>query len=164
MPRLCTCGLFLLAAAAPLSAQTRAPEWRSWRAPSLDGAQSPQPARSTSTAGLVLAGLGGGTVGAFAGGVLGWQLGGGNDICGDDSCGLAGAAYGALIGETTLLPLAIHLANHRHGNYWLSLLASAGISVAGILAVDAANAPGPLIGVPVAQIISSILIERATAH
>lgn len=58
----------------------------------------------------------------------------------------------------------VHLANRRRGNYALSLLASAAIGAAGVLAVDAANDGWPLISVPIAQLISSILIERATAR
>jgi hypothetical protein len=45
-----------------------------------------------------------------------------------------------------------------------SSLASAAIGAAGVLAVDAANDGWPLIPVPIAQLISSILIERATAR
>jgi len=168
MPRPITLLLMLSLTALPLAAQARTPEWRSWHAPSPAAATglrtSTRSAPSTGTAPLILAGLGGGTVGLFAGGLAGWQLAGGNSICGDDACGLEGGAYGAIIGESALLPLGVHLANHNRGNYWLSLLASAGIGAAGILAVDAANDGWPLIGVPVAQVISSILIERATAR
>ncbi len=159
--------LLSVTVAAPLTAQVRALGWRSWRAPSLANAAEPQgsarQAHSASTPTLILAGLGGGTVGLFAGGLGGWQIGGGNSICGDDACGLEGGAYGAIIGESALLPLAVHLANHHRGSYWLSLLASAGIGAAGVVAVDATNDGWPLIGVPIGQMITSILIERATA-
>ena len=72
--------------------------------------------------------------------------------------------YGAVIGEATLLPLGVHLANHRRGNYGLSLLASAALGAAGVLAVEVANDGWPLIPIPIAQLISSILIERATSR
>jgi hypothetical protein len=168
MSRLPSFGLLLLlAAVTPLAAQNRAPAWQSWRAPSLEQATSGHSGRaagSAGTPGLVLAGLGGGTMGFFGGGLIGWGVGGGNSICRDDACGLEGAAYGAVIGESLLLPLAVHLADHRHGSYWLSLIASAGIGAVGILAINATNDASPLIAVPIAQIISSILIERATAR
>jgi hypothetical protein len=152
--------------AVPLTAQARAPQWQSWRPPvtATDPRSSAQSASSTGTAMLVLAGIGGGTVGVVAGGLVGWELAGGNTICGDDACGLAAGAYGAIIGESTLLPLAVHLANHSRGNYWLSLLASAGIGAAGVLAVDGANDGWPLAGIPILQILSSIVIERSTSH
>ncbi len=156
--------LLLSSTAAPLAAQARANPWQSWHAPSLTPATRPAVQREAGTGGLVLAGLTGGTLGFFGGLFLGSAIGGGNRICGDDACGLEEAAYGALIGESTLLPLAIHLANHNRGNYGLSLLASAGIAVVGIAAVSGADDASPLLAVPVAQIVSSILIERATAH
>jgi hypothetical protein len=168
MLRLMPLSLMLLTAAVPLSAQARAPQWRSWQAPSLEripsGRNSGAWVRSAGTPGLVLAGLGGGVVGFFAGGFVGYELGGGDLLCGDDDCGLEEAAYGAIAGESILLPLGVHLANHRRGNYGLSLLASAALGGIGILAVNASNDGTPIIVVPIAQLVTSILIERATAH
>ena len=120
--------------------------------------------RASSVPGQVLLGLVGGTLGFASGLLIGHTIGGGNTICGDDACGLEEAAYGAILGEATLQPLGVHLASRRHGNYGLSLLASTGIVAAGVLAVDATNDGWPLIPVPIAQLISSILIERATAR
>lgn len=164
MPRTTALLLFLSVTAAPLTAQARASGWQSWRAPSLAPAVRPAVQREAGTVGLVLAGLTGGTLGFFGGLYLGSAIGGGNRICGDDACGLEEAAYGAVIGESVLLPLGIHLANHSRGNYGLSLLASAGIAAVGIAAISATDDASPLIAVPIAQIVSSILIERATAH
>jgi hypothetical protein len=155
--------LALLLAATPLAAQMRSKDFPSWRAPAIATDPAPQSlAGRAGTPGLVLAGLGGGTVGFFSGLFIGGAIGGGNRICGDDACGLEEAAYGAVIGETALLPLGVHLANHRRGNYGLSLLASAGVTAVGLLAIDASNDGSPLIAIPIAQLITSILIERAT--
>ncbi len=155
----------LLAATAPLAAQQRATAWERWNAPILfpDRIAAPT-SRHGSTVAMVAAGLGGGTVGFFAGGFVGYELGGGNLICGDDACGLEEAAYGAIAGESILLPLGVHLANHRRGNYGLSLLASAALGGFGILAVNASNDGSPLIVVPIAQLVTSVLIERATSR
>lgn len=153
-------GILLLAA--PLAGQQRAAAFPTWRPPLTATPRNEARAASPGIPGLVLAGLIGGTVGVFAGGFIGSALGGGNAICGDDACGLEEAVYGAIIGESALLPLGVHLANHRRGSYGLSLLASGAIALAGVAAVDATDDGWPLIAVPVGQLVSSILIERAT--
>jgi hypothetical protein len=61
----------------------------------------------------------------------------------------------------------VHLANGSRGSYTTSALASLGIAAAGLLALQAVHydppgAPIVLIAVPVAQIATSIAIERAT--
>ena len=150
--------------AVPLRAQRPAPALPHYRA------TLPVPtARSTSRGeagipAMAIAGVIGGTVGVFGGGLIGSAVGGGNAICGDDACGLEEAVYGAILGESVLLPLGVHLANGRRGNYGLSLLASVGIGALGILAVDASNDGIPLLVVPVAQLITSIAIERTTSR
>ena len=162
--RLAPYGLMLSLATTPLAAQARTAQWPQWNAPQLARTWETRAApRSGSIPGQVAGGLLGGAVGFVGGAFIGAAIGGGNTICGDDSCGLEEAAYGAVIGEATLLPLGVHLANHRRGNYGLSLLASAAVAGAGLLAVDAANDGWPLIAIPVGQLISSILIERATS-
>lgn len=167
MPRLLLF-LFLLssALAGGVAAQHRVEPFPRWVSPRLVPSATRQDgpaARSSSTIGMLGGGLLGGAVGFAVGALAGSAVGGGNAICGDDACGLEEAAWGAAIGESVLLPLGIHLVNRRRGNYGLSLLASAGIAGVGILAVDATNDGWPLIPVPVAQLVSSILIERATA-
>jgi len=161
MPRLLLVLILSSLGGAGLSAQQFPARWRSWEAPRL--VRSPTPTRG-STVGMAGGGLLGGAVGFVAGALVGGAIGGGNALCGDDACGLEEAAYGAAIGESVLLPLGVHLADRRRGNYGLSLLASAAIAGVGILAVDATNDGWPLIPVPVAQLVSSILIERATAR
>jgi hypothetical protein len=156
-------GLFALAA--PLAAQRPSVRWARWEAPALGSARgSASRPHGATTVGMIAAGVGGGTVGFFAGGFIGYELGGGSLVCGDDACGLEEAAYGAIAGESVLLPLGVHVANRRQGNYGLSLLASAAIGGLGILAVNASHDGIPLIVVPVAQLVSSVLIERATSR
>lgn len=109
-------------------------------------------------------GLAGGAVGLFGGGVLGYTLSGGGRICGDDSCGLLGGVYGAAMGEVVLLPLGVHLANRARGNYGYSLLASAAVGAIGVGLAGATNSTELLLAVPIGQLISSVLIERATSR
>lgn len=116
---------------------------------------------------LTGAGLLGGTAGFFAGGLVG-----GNVACAgddhDDFCGLIGGFWGAAVGTSVGIPLAVHLANGRRGNYGRSQLVSAGIAAgligALLMADDEDTAAAILLPViPAAQILSSILIERRTA-
>lgn len=162
VPRL----LSLLALVAlPLHAQRPATPLVRYEAPVLAAAADPSaPSTRASIPGMVLAGVTGGTIGVFGGGLIGSAVGGGNAICGDDACGLEEAVYGAILGESVTLPLGVHLANRRRGNYGLSLLASVGIGALGILAVEASNDGWPLLAVPAGQLVTSILIERATSR
>jgi hypothetical protein len=149
----------------PLAAQARAAEFARWEAPSAF-APAAEPAlaaeRRASTGRLILGGVIGGGVGLGAGALIGGLLGGGDKICGDDPCGFAEAVFGAVGGEVTLLPLGVHLANRRQGNYLWSLLASAGIAAGGIALSGNGDHGEVLIAVPVLQLVSSILIERGT--
>jgi hypothetical protein len=113
---------------------------------------------------MVLGGLAGGVVGFVAGGYAGAAAGGGDRICGDDACGLEEAVWGAAAGVSTFIPLGVHLANGRRGSYVAELAASLAIGAAGLgLAYDT-NSGVPLIFVPVGQILTSMLIERAAAR
>ena len=139
-----------------------------WSPPPVGGAvPTLRPAASsggTSVLGMTAGGLIGGAVGFAGGALIGATLGGGNAICGDDACGLEEAAYGAIAGQSILLPLGVHIANGRRGNYGFSLITSVVIGAAGIVVVDATNDGSPFIVVPVLQLVSSILIERATSR
>ncbi|MBK6423326.1 MAG: hypothetical protein IPF77_14140 [Gemmatimonadetes bacterium] len=151
--------------ALPLVAQRPAAGLPRYRAsPLVPGALRPAAPARASVTGMVLAGVTSGAIGLAGGGLIGSAVGGGNAICGDDACGLEEAVYGAIIGESVALPLGVHLANRRRGNYGLSLLASVGIGALGILAVDSSNDGWPLLAVPIGQLVSSILIERATSR
>ena len=151
--------------ALPLTAQRQAAPLARYGAPHLPApAGLPSARAQASVPGMVLAGVTSGAIGVFGGGLIGSAVGGGNAICGDDACGLEEAVYGAILGESVTLPLGVHLANRGRGNYGLSLLASVGIGALGILAVDATNDGWPLLAVPVGQLVTSILIERATSR
>ena len=119
---------------------------------------------------LVLGGVLGGGIGlvggAFAG--AGLEIAAG---CDHDYCGIAGGLLGAMAGEIILLPLGVHLANGRQGNYGYALLASAGSAAGGLLLSLAAGAltgeegiDVVLWAIPVAQLASSIVVERRTSR
>jgi hypothetical protein len=108
---------------------------------------------------LALGGILGGAAGAFAGGIVGAKAA---DNCED--CALEGLAYGLVAGGSAALPLGVHVANGRRGNYGLSLLASLAIGGVGFGATLASHENGIMIAVPVLQLISSIVIERRTTR
>ncbi len=160
--------LLSLLPAAGLSAQSaQVTTFVRWSPPPVGGPvatlRPAAPSGGTSVLGMTAGGLLGGAVGFAGGALIGATLGGGNAICGDDACGLEEAAYGAIAGQSILLPLGVHIANGRRGNYGFSLITSVVIGAAGIVAVDATNDGSPFIVVPVLQLVSSILIERATS-
>lgn len=107
---------------------------------------------------LVVGGIVGGAVGVFGGGLIGALLTG-NDC---EDCAIYGAVYGGAAGGSALLPLGVHVANRERGNLGLSLLSSLAIGGVGLAIALEANEAAVLIPVPVLQIVSSILIERAT--
>lgn len=115
-------------------------------------------------------------VGGVVGGVAGFFLFGyaGAMIADDPDSNegfeeLAGFVVGATIGESIGLPVGVHLANRREGKVLPAMLVSLGIGAAGValaLAADGSGAlPAVILGVtPVAQLVSSIHIERTTAR
>lgn len=117
-----------------------------------------------STLALAGGGLLGGAAGFFGGGFLGAVIACDQDDAADEGfCAIGGFVVGASIGESALIPLGVHLANGRRGNYGLSLLASAAIAGVGLAVAIPQGEGAWLIPVPIAQIASSIAIERATA-
>jgi hypothetical protein len=123
-------------------------------------------ARDVPTINLVAGGLTGGVVGFFAFGIAGAFVASAlSDDQGDGYEALGGFAIGALVGEAVFLPLGVHLANHRQGDYGVSLLVSAGIAALGLGLTGAMEDMGIVFlpTVPVAQLITSISIERRTA-
>lgn len=151
-----------------LPAQQRPAAFESWAAPGhLDAGAAPaagvtRSERDRSTARLVAGGLLGGGLGLGAGALLGGLVGGGDRICGDDPCGLDEAIFGAIGGEVLLLPLGVHLANGRRGKYLPSLVVSAAIAGVGIALSGNGDHGEVMVAVPIAQLVSSILIERGT--
>jgi hypothetical protein len=126
--------------------------------------EEPTPS-SRGTPALALGGLLGGAVGIVGGFYLGAALADGEDT--NDLDFLSGGVAGAAIGEGLLLPAGVHVANDSRGSYTLSAAASLGIAAAGLLALealhyDAPGAPIVLVAVPIAQLVTSVAIERAT--
>lgn len=158
----------VLVIAAALSAPPRVAGQR--LAPAYLGADLPttsdsRPGAAGSRDGaMVLGGLAGGVVGFFAGGYAGAMAGGGNRVCGDDPCGLEEAIWGAAAGVSTFIPLGVHLANGRRGSYGAELAASLVVGVVGLGLAYNSNTGVPLLLVPVGQIVTSMLIERAAAR
>jgi hypothetical protein len=155
--------------AAPAAAQGDASRpFARWAAPSLAVnetavvAASPAPRDGLT---LALGGVAGGVAGFFAGGYAGVAIAEATDDCySDDWCGIGAAFTGAAIGSAAAIPLGVHLANRSRGNYGRSVAVSAGIGAVGILAAIAAESGEVLVAIPVAQIVSSVLIERATSR
>jgi hypothetical protein len=126
---------------------------------------SPGLADSRSAPVLAAGGLIGGAVGVVGGFYVGAVLASDEDT--EDLDFLSGGVAGAAIGEGLLLPLGVHIANGSRGSYATSALLSVGLAAAGLLALEAAHYDPPtspivLIAVPIAQIATSIAIERAT--
>ena len=128
--------------------------------PVVDPAILAFPRQQANPALLATGGILGGAVGLFAGALAGAKLT--EHDCED--CALVGAVYGAVAGGSALLPLGIHIANRGRGNFGLSLLSSLAIGGLGLALASETNSASVMIPVPVAQIVTSILIERKTAH
>jgi hypothetical protein len=120
---------------------------------------APNPKRSAVL--LTLGGLGAATLGTFAGAALGARV---TTRYPCEDCGLEGLIYGGVAGGSTLLPLGVHLANGRRGNYGAALLASLGIGAAGLGVAIASQEGAVMLSVPVLQLVSSIAIERGTSR
>jgi hypothetical protein len=126
--------------------------------------QRPVPVLVLGGAGVAVAGMV--TLG-FAGGIIG-----GNScaISGNpDSCrGIEGALWGAAVGHTIGIPVGVHLANGRAGRLQPSLLTSVAFAGAGA-AIGLGSGSNQVLGVaaltaPIAQMVSSVIIERRTAR
>ena len=117
-------------------------------------------------AGAVLGGLSGLAVGGAAG-----FAAAGCDQSDEDFglCLIPWIGGGGAIGGAIGVPLGVHLANHRQGRVMPAIAASLGIAALGIVATAGADNEGAgvvILGaaVPLAQIISAVEIERATAR
>jgi hypothetical protein len=133
--------------------------------------RTPDPAPPRSTARLLAGGVLGGAVGVAVGGLTGAYIGANHckDEGNPDSChGIEGLLYGAAAGNTLSIPVGVHLANARAGRLAPSMLASALIAGAGVIAIvqtdNNAVMVGAALGVPALQLASSVIIERATAR
>ena len=110
-------------------------------------------------AGLALGGVLGGAAGLFGGAIVGARIT--EDDCED--CAFVGGVYGAVVGGSAGLPLGVHATNGGRGRLLPSLLASLAIGGAGLGVAVLADRSEVMIGVPVAQLVTSILIERSTS-
>lgn len=122
-------------------------------------AAEPEAPRNAATGWLVLGGAAGAAVGIGGGALAGLAI-----SC-EGECRALAPVVGGLVGEVVLLPLGVHLANGRKGNYGLELLASAGIAGGAVLLeqvmTDASSYVGWLL--PVGQLAAVVYIERRTA-
>jgi hypothetical protein len=85
---------------------------------------------------------------------------------------IGGGIIGGFAGESLLIPLSVHLANRAQGNLGKAMLVSGGLGVLGfVLLVGLSRSEVPegialpiVFAVPVAQVVTSILIERRTSQ
>jgi hypothetical protein len=109
----------------------------------------------------------GAVVGFIGGAYLGSQL---EPSCDCDDPGLAGALIGSLAGPAIVTPLFAHLANERRGRLGLSYAAAVAIAGLGFVGLGSSlgdsggGAALVLLGAPLAQVISSTMIEMATTR
>lgn len=123
------------------------------------GVATRTPAGQRSVPVLVASSLAFGAIGLYGGALIGDKVASG---CEGEDCSWPALFSGAGIGMSALIPLGVHLANNRKGNYPFELLASGVICAAGA-ALGFSGSPGALLAIPPAQILTSILIERKTA-
>lgn len=99
---------------------------------------------------LAVSGLAAGALGA----VVGWRLGG------EFTQSLPGALIGAAAGEAVALPLGVHWAGGRRGDYGSMLLSSSLIAAAGLLASfstwEDRTVAIVAVAVPIAQLLVAI--------
>jgi hypothetical protein len=97
-------------------------------------------------------------------GLLGVYLGGfvGRDCV--SHCADAKGTLWPLVAGTTLAPLGVHVANGRRGSYLRSFMIASGWALAGAVAAGVTDEPGVLWFIAPGQILSSVLIERASSH
>jgi hypothetical protein len=127
-------------------------------------AQADAGALDRRTVGTALAGAGAGVVGGLAGGLAGVAIA----RCTGSGC--AGPfIIGFVVGETATIPLGVHLAEGRRGSYPAAALVSAGVAAAGLGALLVVGDSGPAaqgvaVLVPIAQLVSSMAVERRIAR
>lgn len=119
-----------------------------------------QDVRSPNVPLMVVSGAGAGLAGFVVGGFVSSRMEPTVDL--GESIAVA-----TLVGSATL-PAGVHVVNGRRGNYPLAALASLSIGVAGLLVAsrgeDHRVPEGALVAIPIAQLISSVLIEVRTSR
>lgn len=116
----------------------------------------------------------GGAAGTLVGGIVGAYIGGNrcSSPGNSDSCQLIeGIAVGSTVGVTIGTPIGAHLLNRRRGSLAASLVVSAAIATAGVVAVRAADRQGrdgllraTIVAVPIAQLLTTTAIEVKTSR
>ncbi len=156
----------LFAAPAPGHAQQASPPLSSYGVPAtpVDSTRETRP--NTPAPVLAMGGAAVGVVGMIAGAYTGAAI----EAIGECSewCGFGGAILGGIVGESIGVPLGVHLLNGARGKLVPSALASLAISTGGLLLFavlgDTGAEPALLWSIPIAQIATSIAIERRTAQ
>ena len=112
----------------------------------------------------ILAGLGLGTAGWFAGALLALEI---EENCGGDFCFFDEVIFLGAATGTTGLALGVHLGNARRGDFLLDLGAAGAVWGVGYLLFISSrdrDLAGPLaFGVPIAQLAITTAVERARA-
>jgi hypothetical protein len=116
------------------------------------------------TMAMVGGGLLGGAVGFVGGGLLGATIERSFGCEGVEWCGLGGGFLGAVIGETTMVALGVHLANDSRGEYTAVLAGSLGSVVAGFALGGLLHKGEVLLVVPVAQVVIATTLERRSTR
>src|SRR5688572_20486113 len=125
--------------------------------------------RIAPTANMIAGGLVGGALGLLVFGYAGALIADNQADTGEDLAALGGFVVGASIGEALMMPLGVHLVNHRRGNYGTAALVSVAIAAGGLALAFATEDQSPLPGIilvaiPIAQIATSVAIERSTSR
>ena len=115
--------------------------------------------RAPDVAVLVLAGTGGMIAGAFGGGLIGAEIDGDGGLDAAE-----GAIIGGLMGASLLIPTAVHLANGGRGNLQRSIVTAALVGGAVFGLGWAAESGEIVLAAPLAQLITSLVIERDTGR
>jgi len=124
---------------------------------------------SPGTGSPVLWGLLLGGAGFAVGGVTGALI---DDECSDKQfaewCDFDGAFIGAATGGTIGMALGVHLGNRRQGNLALDALVASAVWGLGMLAFSQTEDDGArfaiLVGLPVTQLIATVITEKKTAR
>lgn len=126
----------------------------------------PEVSKSPSVPAMLLGGVAGGAVGLIAGAYGGvaveragvraglWRM--------SNEYVPAGLVWGALLGESLLLPLGVHAGGGGRGSYWRSAATSIGVMGAGLLLAIPTSGVS-LLFVPPVQLGTSIHIEQRSA-
>ena len=108
---------------------------------------------------IIFGGLLGGVIGFLAGGLIGavtcdWSI--------KEAGCLRPSIYGAIIGNTILMPICVQLMNRRSSFpvFLLSLLVVSSIRAAGLIGAFATGLGRILIAIPIVQLIGCIAVHR----